>query len=90
MDARTAGYGYAIPMPRFPPSNLGDLVFFDEQGVVRTMGILFDDGHFKRLLEDSQQALDFQSTSVVHPSLTVALAAGCIGVKPLSPEECSK
>jgi hypothetical protein len=89
MNAQAAGYGYALPMPRFPASHLGKLMFLDDQGVVRTVGKLSDDANFKRLCEEAEEAIDFKSTGISHPSTTVALVSGCIEVKPLTSEECS-
>ena len=90
MDARWAGYGFPIPMPRFPPSHLGKLMFFDEQGVARTMGKLSEDTYFTSLLEDFQPGAEFTSTSVQHPARTVAFTTGCIEVKPLTQQEVCK
>jgi hypothetical protein len=92
MDARGAGFGYLIPMPRFFNSRLGDVTFIDEQGTLRTTGNVFDDAHFKKLVHDAAADLDRSSVQVVepHPSMTVAVTSGCVEVKALSEEELSQ
>lgn len=90
MDARDIGFGYIITMPRFFSSHLGKVVYIDNQGVVRSMGKLSDDVHFKMLVDESKSILEFTSTIEEHPSLTVALTTGCVEVKPLTEEEFSE
>jgi hypothetical protein len=90
MNAREAGFGYVIPMPRFFSSQLGDVVYIDEEGVLRTTGSMFDDTYFKRLVDQSPHTMDHTNTVEEHPSMTVAFTTGCVDVKPLSEEESSR
>lgn len=87
MDARNEGYGYVVPMPRFGSSYLGEVVYIDDQGVVRSMGKLADDSYFKTLLEQSRGRKEVTTIVEEHPSLTVAFTTGCIEVKSLTEEE---
>lgn len=87
MDARNAGFGYAVPMPRFFSCLPGDIVYIDEQGVIRTTGSVFADDHFQTLVDKSQYEMDRTTTVEEYPSRTVALTTGCIFVTPLTENE---
>lgn len=89
MDAREAGLGYVVPMPRFFSCHIGDIVYIDEDGVVRTTGSVFEDGYFKELLEGSQTPEDRTNSVQEYPSRTYAFATGCVQVKALTDEECA-
>lgn len=90
MNAQEAGFGHVIPWPRFLLIKLGDIVSIDEEGVLRTMGSMFDDTHFKMLEDQSPHTMDRSSTVEEHPAMTVAFTTGCVDVKPLSEEEASR
>jgi hypothetical protein len=90
MDAGNEGYGYVVPMPRLIPGHLGNVVYIDDQGVVRSMGKLVDDSYFKHLLEQSQERTEVKTIVEEHASLTVAFTTGCMEVKSLTEEEVAK
>lgn len=87
MDARDQGYGYAIPMPGFDESHLGEVIYIDELGFVRTMGKLSDDGHYRHLADQVQGTSEWTTTIEGHHALTVAFTTGCIEVRPLTEKE---
>lgn len=89
MDAIAKGFGLIVPMPRYSDSQLGKVVYIDEGGVVRSIGSVFDDSHFQKLLGVSSTPLDHVINEENHPSLTVAFTTGSMEIKPLSEEECS-
>ena len=85
MDARRAGYAYVIPMPQYPPSHLGHLFSFDEQGGVQSEGCMTDCVQL-RLLNEHQPQHEIVHSSIEYPSRTVALTTGCLDVEPLDAE----
>jgi hypothetical protein len=89
MNAQAEGFGLVIPMPRSAFSHLGKVVYIDERGVVRSVGSLFDDVHFKNLVDQSSQTLDRTTTELHLPSVTVAFTTGGMEVNPLTEEENS-
>jgi hypothetical protein len=86
MDAREKGFGLAVSSPRYF-TELGDVVYVDDNGVIRSMGNLFDDTYFNQLIEQGAHTLDRTATEDEHPRLTVALGTGCPEIKPLAEEE---
>lgn len=90
MDARGAGFGYVVPMPRCLSSYLGHIVYLDDEGVVRSTGSIFDDAYFNQLVEDSQDSLDRTTTLEEYPSRTVGFTTGCVDVSPLAEEDVSR
>lgn len=87
MDAREAGFGYVVPIPGAFGSHLADIVYIDEQGALQTTGNLFDDAHFKKLMDGSSDTRDNSHALEKHTFRTVAFTTGCVDVKPLSEEE---
>jgi hypothetical protein len=86
MDAREKGFGMVVPMPRLL-TQLGDVVYVDKEGVIRSMGNVFDDAYFEQLIEQGSHTLDCTAIEEEHPCLTVALGTGCRKIKPLASEE---
>jgi hypothetical protein len=86
MNARENGFGLVVSMPRYF-TQLGDVIYVDEDGVIRLMGNLFDDVYFNDLVKQSVHTLDRTVTEEEHPRLTVALGTGCPEIKPLAEEE---
>lgn len=76
-------------MPRFV-SQLGNVVYIDDAGVVCEIGSLFDDGHFKSVVNQSDTTPDRTTTEERCPSLTVAFTTGSMEVKPLTEDDYSK
>jgi hypothetical protein len=89
MNAKAEGFGLVIPMPRSAFSHLGKVVYIDKRGVVRSVGSLFDDVHFKNLVGQSSQTLDRTTTEFHLSSVTVAFTTGGMEVNPLTEEENS-
>ena len=90
MNAREARFGYVIPRPWLSDSHLGDIAHIDKDGVLRTKGSIFDDTDFKTLVAQSPYTMDRTPIVEEHPSMMVAFTTGCVDVKPLSDEECSR
>jgi hypothetical protein len=90
MDAQSQGFGFVVPRPSFFASQLGNIVYIKEQGVLYTTGNMFEDAHFKNLAEQSAYTIDRTRCSEDHPFMTVAFTTGCVDVKPLTEEELSK
>lgn len=87
MDAREAGFGYVVPMPRCLSSYLGHIIYMDDEGVVRSTGSVFDDIYFKQLVEDSRDNLDRTTTEEEYPYMTVGFTTGCVNVSPMAEED---
>jgi hypothetical protein len=90
MDAQGTGIGYVVPMPRFLHSHIGDVAYIDEDGVVRATGNVFEDAYFKELLACSQSALDRTDITQEYAAHTYAFTTGCVEVKPMTDDECSR
>jgi hypothetical protein len=84
MNAVAHGFGFVIPTPRSISRQLGNVVYIDEGGVVRKVGCIFDDGHFKNLVNQSDTPLDRTTTEEEHLPTTAAFATGSMDVKPLT------
>lgn len=89
MNAFEHGFGYIVPMPRFWDSQLGSIVYIDDGGVVKWVGDIFEDGHFKTLVHGDIATLK-TSTEERHPSLTAAFTVGSMEVKSIPKEQYSK
>lgn len=90
MDARKNGFGFVIPMPHPFYSQLGNVVCFDQQGVLRSMGNIFEDDYFMNLVRHSTGTINQTPSEDGHESLTVAFTTGGMEVKSLGLDECSK
>jgi hypothetical protein len=86
MDARKAGYGYLVPIPRYTSSHLGHVVYIDDEGVVQSVGRLADDEYFN-MLPGSGEVPNASASSEEYPGLTVAFTTGCLEVKTLTKRE---
>lgn len=89
MNAQSEGFGSVVLHPRTLHSQLGNVVFIEERGVIRSLGSLFDDDDFKNLVHKSSHNLDRTSTEDKFPWVAVAFTTGGMEVKPLTEEECS-
>jgi hypothetical protein len=89
MNALAYGFGYVIPTPRSTSSQLGNVVYIDDGGVVCEVGSIFDDGHFKNLLNQNSTPPDRTTTEVEYLSTTAVFATGSIDVVSLNEAEYS-
>jgi hypothetical protein len=87
MDATSAGFGYLVPMPRSGDSQLGNVVYIDEGGVVRSWGALVDDSYFKEILPQVAATIDTTSEVTEYHGRTAAFTSGCLEVQALTKEE---
>lgn len=90
MNAFANGFGFIVPMPRTSDFRLGSVVYIDEQGVVRWVGHIFDDEHFKSLAHQNAVVLNNSTTEERYPSRTVTFTTGSMSVQPLPEEELSR
>lgn len=90
MNAASNGFGIIVPMPRCLYSLLGAIVHIDDAGVVRVVGSISDDLHFKSLLtrRGLPGTLD-DTTEEQHVRLTAVFVTGSMDVRPLTKEEAS-
>jgi hypothetical protein len=89
MNAHDHGYGFVVPTPGFSSSQLGTVVYIDEGGVIREIGNIFDDGHFKTLVNRSDSPLNRTTTAEEYLSVAAAFTTGSMDVRALTEEELS-
>jgi len=87
MDATSVGYGYVVPMPRRGDTQLGNVVYIDEAGVVRAWGALVADDYFKEIEGQSGGRTDTSTTVETYPTRTAAFTTGCLKVRALTKDE---
>lgn len=75
-------------MPQGYDSQLGEVIYIDEGGVIANVGSMFDDAYFNRLVEQSTHTLDRTVTEEEYPDLTAAFVTGHTEIKTLTNEEC--
>ena len=68
MNTLEHGFGLVVPTRGFPPSQLGNVVYIDDDIVVRQIGSIFDDGHFQNLVTQSKMPLDHTTMEAQYPS----------------------
>ena len=89
MDAHDHGYGFVVPTPGFLSSQLGTVVYVDDGGVMREIGRIFDDAHFKTLVNRSDTPLERTTTVDGYLKTVAAFTTGCMDVRALTEEELS-
>ena len=89
MNAYGHGYGLVVPTQRFSSRQLGNVVYIDDGGVVREVGRIFDDPHFKTIMEQNNSTGDRATIEEEYPSTAIVFSMGSIDVRLLTPEECS-
>ena len=90
MNAVAKGFGFIVPTPRINSFRLGSIVYIDERGVIRWVGNIFDDDHFKSLLKQNAIVSDPSTSEERHPLRTMAFTTGSMRVQPLPEEDLSK
>ena len=87
MDATSVGFGYLVPMPRSGDSQLGNVVYIDDGGVVRSWGALVDDSYFEEILPQAAATIHTTTQIEAYPERTFAFTSGCLEVQALTKEE---
>ena len=74
-------------MPRNTASQLGNIVYIDEDGVIRAWRALVDDSYFKEIAAQSGARIDTSIKVETYPTRTAAFTSGCLGVRALTKDE---
>jgi hypothetical protein len=92
MDAREKGFGLVIPLPFTATSQLGNIVYIDDEGIVESIGNIFKeslDGVSESSLAPCGLARDSQRTCK-HINASVAITTFGLQGEALTKEDCEK
>ena len=89
MNAHGLGYGFVVPTPGYPHSQLGNVIYIDDGGVIREIGSIFEDDHFKTLVDQSHIPLNRTTETEEHLSTVAAFSTGSIEIRALVEGEYS-
>jgi hypothetical protein len=93
MDAREKGFGLVIPLPFTATSQLGNIVYIDDEGIVEPIGNIFKeslDGVSESSLAPCGLALKDSRTTCKHINTSVAITSLGLQGEALTKEECKK
>lgn len=92
MDARDKGFGIVIPLPFTATSQLGNIVYIDDEGIVEPIGSIFKES-LNRVSETSLAGADLTKepgTTCKRINASVAVTTPGLQGELLTKDECER
>jgi hypothetical protein len=92
MDARDKGFGLVIPLPFTATSQLGNVVYIDDEGIVEPIGNILKESSsgFSEVQQSPCGSTNDPPTKQNHFNATVAITTAGLHADPLTKKDCER